>query len=152
MSGVSGSVFSVQSVVWVPGGSRALLFQQVTEQTPSSKWRWMHLISLLPKLHLSIESHNKAPPRTHAHISHQSSTSSTAKMLTFILIKSTVWPCAKAWMCMCLHWSVCRRKTGAGPQMLDSGTVSLAWSSVRGYQWPLPTSYVTHKLPLVTTQ
>lgn len=34
--------------------------------------------------------------------------------------------------------------------MLDSRTVSLSWSSLSGYQRPLPTPYVTQKLPLVT--
>lgn len=61
MSGMSASVFRITSVVWVSGGSRALLFQQVTQQTPANKWRWMQLISRLPKLHIHIETHTRRP-------------------------------------------------------------------------------------------
>lgn len=61
MSGMSASVFRITSVVWVSGGSRALLFQQVTQQTPANKWRWMQLISQLPKLHIHIETHTRRP-------------------------------------------------------------------------------------------
>lgn len=50
------------------GESGTLPFQQVTRLTPASRWRWMHLICLLPKLHLSTETHaDTHPTRPHTH-------------------------------------------------------------------------------------
>lgn len=86
-------------------GSRALLFQQVTQLTPASKWRWMHLISLLPKLQLSIETstHVQTPKSPHTHINHQSNTGFTAKLFLFYIhfnISMSEWEKCCLWLHM----------------------------------------------------
>lgn len=114
---VSGSVFSVILVAWVSRG------KQVTQLTPASKWRWMHLISLLSKLHLRIETqaHMRTPRDPLTHLNHQSNTGITPEMFSLYIyfnistsewIKFCLWPRVNARMSVPYSW-VCLKQTKA---------------------------------------